>query len=233
MRTLHMHTPTDAGGRQADQGRRYVPAAGRTALTPLYDHVMALTMRERQWRPQLSQAVLEAVEGGGVVVDVGCGTATQAIDLAARRPDLSVIGVDGDPDVLAIARAKPGAEELDLREGEATALPLDDTSADAVICSLLLHHLAPNAKRGALREARRVLRTGGRLHIADWGRPDNPVAVAGFALLRLIDGREGTRDHAAGRLPGFVTDAQFEHVETTRRVRTVFGTLDCLSATAA
>jgi ubiquinone/menaquinone biosynthesis C-methylase UbiE len=228
-----MHTPTDAGGRQADQGHRYVPAAGRAALTPLYDRVMALTMRERQWRPQLSQAVLEAVEGGGVVVDVGCGTATQAIDLAARRPDLSVIGVDGDATVLALARAKPGAQELDLREGDATALPLGDESADVVICSLLLHHLAPNAKRAALREARRVLRTGGRLHIADWGRPDGSVGVAGFALLRLIDGREGTRDHAAGRLPSFVTGAHFEHVETTRRVRTVFGTLDLLSATAS
>jgi hypothetical protein len=34
-------------------GHRYVPAAGRTAFTRLYDPAMALTMRERTWRPRL------------------------------------------------------------------------------------------------------------------------------------------------------------------------------------
>jgi ubiquinone/menaquinone biosynthesis C-methylase UbiE len=212
---------------------RYVPAAGRAVLTPFYDRVMALTMREPRWRPRLAEAVLAGVRAGEAVVDVGCGTATQAIDLASRRPDVTVIGVDGDPQILELARAKPGAERLELREGDATALPLADGSAVAVICSLLLHHLAPGAKRSALREAHRVLRAGGSLHIADWGRPADPLAAAGFAVLRVIDGREGTSDHAAGRLPQLIAGAGFEHVETTQRLRTPFGTLELLQARRA
>jgi ubiquinone/menaquinone biosynthesis C-methylase UbiE len=212
----------------ADQ--RFVPAAGRAALTPLYDRVMALTMREPRWRPRLAEAALAGVHDGDVVVDVGCGTATQAIDLAARRPAVHVVGVDADPQILELARAKPGAERVDLRAGDATALPLEDGSAAAVICSLLLHHLAGDAKHAALREAHRVLHPGGALHVGDWGRPADPLAAAGFAVLRLIDGREGTRDHAAGRLPQLIADAGFEDVETTRRLRTPFGTLELLAA---
>jgi ubiquinone/menaquinone biosynthesis C-methylase UbiE len=209
---------------------RYVPAAGRARLTPLYDRVMALTMREPRWRPRLAEAVLAGVDDGDVVVDVGCGTATQAIDLAARRPAVRVIGVDGDPQILRLALAKPGAEHVELREGDATALPLADGSAAAVICSLLLHHLAPEPKQAALREAHRVLRPGGVLHVADWGRPADPLAAAGFAALRLIDGRDGTRDHAAGRLGALIAGAGFAPVETTARLRTPFGTLELLRA---
>jgi ubiquinone/menaquinone biosynthesis C-methylase UbiE len=209
---------------------RYIPAAGRAALTPLYDRVMALTMREPRWRPRLAEAVLDGVDDGDVVVDVGCGTATQAIDLAARRPAVRVIGVDGDPQILRLAGAKPGAERVELREGDATALPLEDGSAAAVICSLLLHHLAPAPKQAALSEAHRVLRPGGVLHVADWGRPADPLAAAGFAALRLIDGREGTRDHAAGRLPALIAAAGFEEPAVTARLRTPFGTLELLRA---
>jgi ubiquinone/menaquinone biosynthesis C-methylase UbiE len=209
---------------------RYVPAAGRAALTPLYDRVMALTMRESRWRPALTASVLAGMDDGDTVVDVGCGTATQAIDMAARRPGITVIGVDGDPRILELARRKPGAERLDLRAGDATALPLEDGSAAAVVCSLLLHHLTAAPKRAALREARRVLRPGGRLHVADWGRPGDPVAAVGFAVVRLFDGREGTRDHAAGRLATLVREAGFGQVEVTRRVRTAFGMLELLAA---
>jgi ubiquinone/menaquinone biosynthesis C-methylase UbiE len=210
---------------------RYVPAAGRAALTPLYDRVMALTMREPRWRPQLAAAVLEGIADGDVVVDVGCGTATLAIDLAARRPGVRVIGVDGDPQVLGLARAKPGAERVELREGDATALPLEDDSAAAVVCSLLLHHLPPAPKSAALREAHRVLRPGGILHIADWGRPADPFAVAGFSMLQLFDGREGTRDHRTGRLPAIVEAAGFGRVARTNQLRTIFGTLEIYRCT--
>jgi ubiquinone/menaquinone biosynthesis C-methylase UbiE len=210
---------------------RYVPAAGRAALTPLYDRVMALTMREPRWRPQLATAVLDGLGDGDVVVDIGCGTATQAIDLAARRPGVRVIGVDGDPQILDLARAKPGAERVELREGDATALPIADGSAAAVICSLLLHHLPPEPKLAALREARRVIRPGGALHIADWGRPADPLARAGFAVLQLFDGREGTRDHRTGRLPAIVAQAGFGQVARTQELRTIFGTLEIYRCT--
>jgi hypothetical protein len=53
-----------------------------------------------------------------------------------------------------------------------------------------------------------------------------------FAALQLIDGVEGTRDHAAERLPAFVHQAGFSQLERYGRLRTRWGSLVLLDATA-
>jgi SAM-dependent methyltransferase len=207
----------------------YVPAAGRGAFTALYDPALAVTMREGAWRPQLVERV-----GTGDVVDVGCGTGTLAIALA--RAGARVTAVDGDEEVLRRARAKEAREAaaapIDWRRGLADALPLSPASADAVVCSLLLHHLQPDVKLAALAEARRVLRPGGRLHVADWGRPADPLQRVAFLGLQLLDGFSNTADHAAGRLPELIGAAGFTGIECWRRLRTPWGTLERLEASA-
>jgi SAM-dependent methyltransferase len=96
--------------------------------------------------------------------------------------------------------------------------------------SLLLHHLDADGKRAALAEAHRVLRPGGSLHIADWGKPQDPLVRAGLFTLAIFDGFDGIRDHAAGRLPLFVEDAGFGAVTRHDRLRTAWGSLELLSA---
>lgn len=117
-----------------------------------------------------------------------------------------------------------------MRPGGADSTGLQDASADRVVMTLLLHHLDPSAKRAALTEARRVLRSDGRLHIADWGKPSGPLSRAGFFGLQLVDGFAGTRDHAAGRLAAYVTEAGFSQVQRTHRLLTMFGDLELLRA---
>jgi ubiquinone/menaquinone biosynthesis C-methylase UbiE len=209
---------------------RYVPAAGRRAFTRLYDPVVALTTRERRFRALLRERVLAALPARGTVVDVGCGTGTFAIALAEARPDATVIGVDGDTGVLALARAKPGAERVDWREGLAGQLDVRPARTDAVVMSLLLHHLQPDAKRAALAEAQTILKPGGTLHVADWGRPHDPLMRVAFRVLQAIDGVANTRDHADGRLPSFICAAGFEDVRSYARLRTAFGSLELLYA---
>jgi ubiquinone/menaquinone biosynthesis C-methylase UbiE len=207
---------------------RYVPAAGRPAFTRLYDPVVALTMREATFRGRLSAQVLAGLAPGTAVVDVGCGTGTLAITLAAGGAE--VIGVDGDPEVLALAHAKPAAETVQWRKGLATALPLPGASADRVVMSLLLHHLDPAGKRTALAEAVRVLRPGGRLHVADWGRPGDPLMRAAARALTRVDGAEGLREHLEGAVPLLLAEAGFVAVAVHDRLRTGWGSLELLSA---
>ncbi len=217
---------------QAAGADRYVPAAGRFMPTALYDRSIALTMREGAWRPQLVAQVLAAVPEGGRVVDVGAGTGTLALALAAARPDVEVVAVDGDPNTLEIAQAKPDAERVSWRSGLAGSLELADGTADAAVMSLVLHHLGLQAKRRALRDVHRVLGSGAQLHIADWGRPATPLLRAGFLALQMTDGFDGTRDHAAGRLPDLLAEAGFEDVRRYRRLRTVWGSLELIGARA-
>jgi ubiquinone/menaquinone biosynthesis C-methylase UbiE len=208
----------------------YVRAAGRFSPTALYDPVNRLTMRERAWRGPFHAQVLAALPAGGVVLDVGAGTGANAIPLARARGDARVVGVDGDEGILALARRKAGAERVEWRLGMADALPAADGEADAVVMSLVLHHLGPAGKRRALGEAVRVLRPGGRLHVADWGRPQDPLMRAMFTLIRALDGFEPTADHAAGRLPQILREAGLESVATRGRHRTAWGSLELLSA---
>jgi len=191
---------------------------------------MALTMRERRWRPALLDAVSETLPRAGTVVDVGAGTGSFAIALAAARPDAAVLAVDGDPDVLGRARSKRGADGVEWRTGLAGELPLTAGQADVIVMSLLLHHLEPDAKRAALTDARAALRPGGWLHVADWGRARGALPRTGFAALRVLDGRAGTADHAAGRLAAVIADAGFEDPSLGLRLSTAWGTLELLAA---
>jgi ubiquinone/menaquinone biosynthesis C-methylase UbiE len=187
-------------------------------------------MRERRWRSALLEAVSESLPRAGTVVDVGAGTGSFAIALAAERPDASVLAVDGDADVLERARSKQGADGVEWRTGLAGELPLTAGQADVIVMSLLLHHLEPEAKRAALTDARAALRPGGWLHVADWGRPRGALPRAGFAALRILDGRAGTADHAAGRLPALIAAAGFEDPSLGMRLSTTWGSLELLAA---
>ena len=205
---------------------QYIPAARWRVFTRVYDPVLALTMRERRWRTRMLERVDADLPRGGAAIDLGCGTGTFAISLAARRPDATVTGVDGDPEILALARAKDGAGGVDWRQGLAQGLPLEDGAADVLTTSLVLHHLLPEEKAGALAEAARVLGPGGRLHVADWGRPHDPLLSGAFFVAQAIDGFARTADHRAGRLPEFFAAAGFGSIERYGRLRTGFGSLD-------
>lgn len=106
---------------------------------------------------------------GATVADIGCGSGTDLL-LAARRVGSSgrAVGVDMTPEML--ERAQRGAAEcglahVELRAGDATALPLDTASVDVVLSNGVLN-LVPEKDR-AFAEIARVLRPGGQLQIAD------------------------------------------------------------------
>jgi arsenite methyltransferase len=106
---------------------------------------------------------------GATVVDIGCGAGTDLL-LAALHvgPHGHAIGVDMTDAMRERARNGAiacGLSSVDVREGEATALPIETASADLVISNGVLN-LVPE-KRLAVDEIRRVLKPGGRLQIAD------------------------------------------------------------------
>jgi ubiquinone/menaquinone biosynthesis C-methylase UbiE len=204
----------------------YIPAAGRAGLTRFYDAGVRLTMREPLWRPLIVDTVADSAPK--TVVDIGCGTGALSIPIAERLPTARVVGVDGDPEVLALAQRKPGAAAVEWTEGLAGALPIEDGTADVVLTSLVLHHLPLATKRHLLADAHRILRPGGRLIVADWAAPQDLLASAGYVLLQLLDGFATTSDNRRGLIPSLMVQAGFPEPRLLRRVRTALGTFEVL-----
>ncbi|HVV81894.1 MAG TPA: methyltransferase domain-containing protein [Kofleriaceae bacterium] len=112
---------------------------------------------------------IDALAPGETVVDVGCGTGTDLL-LAARHvgPTGRAIGIDGTEQMIEGCRASiaaSGLTNVEVRRGDADALPVDDESVDVVMSNGVLN-LTPD-KDAALREIHRILRPGGRLLLAD------------------------------------------------------------------
>jgi ubiquinone/menaquinone biosynthesis C-methylase UbiE len=207
------------------ESRGYLPALRFSALTRLYDPVVRMTSREARFKELLVEQAEPAA--GQRILDVGCGTGTLAIQLKQREPGAEVAGLDADPEMLARAhrKAEEAGVELELTEGFSTELPYEDGSFDRVLSTLFFHHLDPEPKRVTAREIARVLRPGGELHVADWGRPSDPAMAVAFLGIRLLDGFENTADNVHGDLPGIFEDAGLEQAKETNRLRTVLGTL--------
>lgn len=210
----------------------FLPAAGRFLPLAAYDTAARLTMRESRWRPDLAARVAAATPYGGAVAEVGAGTGSLTCLLRAALPgDVALTAVDPDERALAIARRRAPGPGIAWRAARAEALPLADASQDAVVTALVLHHLQHPAKRAALAEARRVLRPGGLLLVADFGPPQDPVMAMAFRVLALIDGPT-TAGHADGVVARLVAAAGFAASPTPRRIRTAAGTLELLEARA-
>jgi len=103
------------------------------------------------------------------VVDIGCGAGTDLL-LAARRVGARGRAIGVDMTEAMRQRAQQGAvtcglDHVDVRDGDATRLPIEDRSVDVVISNGVLN-LVPNKDR-AVAEIARVLKPGGRVQIAD------------------------------------------------------------------
>lgn len=210
---------------------KYVPALGIAALTRFYEPVVRWTMKDDRMKGLIVDAL--ALRDGMRVADIGCGPGALAVRIKRAHPGVDVVGVDGDPEILALARRKANAAHVDVTflEGLATAPPLEPASIDRVIMSLLLHHLAREDKQFSLRAAHALLRPGGKLHVVDWGEARSLADRAAFLSIQLLDGYANTIDHVRGALPDFIHDAGFEHVRETRRERTVYGVVSFYEAT--
>lgn len=204
------------------------PAAGRFLPVGSYDAVTSLLMRESRWRPQLVADIAGRSGGGTSVVEVGAGTGLLTRELVDGLPRATVTAVEPDDRARAIAAKSGRAQSAVWSDARAEDLPLDDASQEAVVMALMLHHLEPDGKRLALAEARRVIKPGGALYVADFVEPQDLLMAALFSVIQLTDGEASTADHRAGRLPVFIERAGFSAPEPVVRLRTAVGSFAVL-----
>lgn len=118
------------------------------------------------------------------VIELGCGPGRGLEAMAVSLPAAAVAGVDLSPYMLERAQARVAdCPTVELLHEDSAALPFADGSCDAVVAVHHLGHLPREHAEAVLREARRVLRPGGRLILADH-RWHPRVAGEGFAPRR-------------------------------------------------
>ena len=205
-----------------NKSNKYIPALRFNWLTPLYDPLLRWGMREDIFKRQLIKQA--DIQPGYRVLDLGCGTGTLTVLIKQYHPNADVVGLDGDPEVLEIARTKAAKAgvEITLDHGMAFQLSYSDGAYDRVLTSLVMHHLTRDEKQSTFGEVHRVLRPGGELHILDFGKPRG---IYGNLVSLLIKRMEQAGDNVNGLLPIMMRRAGFEHVEEPAYYQTIFGTL--------
>ncbi|MEU0485032.1 methyltransferase domain-containing protein [Streptosporangium sp. NPDC006013] len=150
---------------------------------------------------------------GGPLVEIGAGSGAITRRLRRALPELSLVAVDIDPDLLAHAEGA-GAE---LIVADAADLPLETASAQYVLLRYVLQHLPDPGP--ALAEARRILRPGGRILVTEvdascWGLADPvyPELVGVHAKMAATQQAAGGDRTIGRRLTRLLRDAGFTEV---------------------
>ena len=120
---------------------------------------------------------------------------------SSRRAPTRAVGIDQSPQMLALARArleKAGLRNVQLRQGDIYALPVEHDSYDLVIIHQVLHYLDDPAR--AVREAARALRPSGRLLIVDFApHEEESLRSAACASPARLFRRGDRRPHRRSR----------------------------------
>jgi len=159
-------------------------------VAALYDPLVGPPLRS------IHRAMAERLaRTGSTVLDLCCGTGLLAGHALAHG--LTVTGVDLSPHMLAVARAtRPGADYL---LADAAALPVPDHGFDGASISFALHEKKLSTARAILAEARRAVRPGGLVLVADY-LPSGPgrAWLTGRAI-NLVERLAGRTPHARFR----------------------------------
>jgi ubiquinone/menaquinone biosynthesis C-methylase UbiE len=157
LRRLHGHRHAEGSGHTVFTGRKaasYDRASG-WAMRPLYRAV--------------ARTVVDDLPPGGRLLDVGTGPGRLLVEIARRRPDAHLTGVDPSADMVAYAREHAQASGLGdtvaAQVAGAENLPFADQTFDVVVSSLSAHHWADRTR--AVAEQARVLKPGGQLWVCD------------------------------------------------------------------
>ena len=147
------------------------------AIARRYDalnHLLSAGL-DRRWRRRAVRSL--RLTGRERLLDVCTGTGDVAIEaVVATGRAADVVGIDFSSEMLKVAAAKISSASLlgrvRLARGDATRLPLRDATVDAATVAFGIRNVVDPAL--ACRELHRVLRSGGRLAILEFGAPRIP-----------------------------------------------------------
>lgn len=150
-----------------------------------YDPLVKLLTLGKDRALRMATVEKAGLRPGEAVLDVGCGTGSLTLAAKARVGAAGqVFGIDAAGEMVAFARAKAARAGLDITfQAEAIErLSFASERFDAVLSSLMMHHLPGDLKRLGMSEVYRVLKPGGRFVIVDFADPNPGMPFLGRIL---------------------------------------------------
>jgi ubiquinone/menaquinone biosynthesis C-methylase UbiE len=132
------------------------------------------------------------IRDGERVLEVGSGTGSLSLTIAASLPRCRVVGIDRSAQYVSYARSQIAGSNVRFESGDARELPFPAAEFDAST-SLLVLNFIPDVRK-AMAEMRRVTRPGGTISAAVWDYGD------GMEMLRLFWDAAVELDPSAERL---------------------------------
>lgn len=189
-----------------------------------------------RWKRMMTSRLIKHLPAGSEVLDVCCGTGDIALEIAGKRQDVQVTGLDFSAAMLEEAeRRRKGLQNVDFLQGNALELPVRDGRFEAACVSFGLRNTADYGQ--AVRELKRAVRPGGVVYCLDSFVPEGRLVRPFYRLYfrRIMPRLGGGRNHAASYRWLYDSTEQFlrceelealfrtEGLEEVRSERRMFG----------
>lgn len=197
---------------------------GPSWMTGAYDPLIARWPAGNKMRATVIDALAPAP--GQRLLELGCGSGRLAIAIKRRCPEVAITAVDGNRDILSVARnrADQAGVDIDFTLGDFTTCPLEG-KYDSVYSTLVLHHLNLEAKQEVFRRIGGLLADGGSFVIADFSRHHGAGQAFLARLSTLSDPLGGKAPHRDGSFEAAMRES-FPDVRTLARIPSVFGIIE-------
>ncbi len=158
------------------------------------------------------------LESGNLVLDLGCGNGSDVLELARLMPDVQVIGLDKDPELLEVARknlASTTINNASFIEGDVYTLPFNENSINAIRVERVFQHLEQPEK--AMEEIKRVLSIEGNLVIVetDWSTLNlysGDIEIEN-KVVAFLTGKFIKNGYAAKKIMNYFIDFKYKKIQ--------------------
>jgi len=196
-----------------------LPTRGRVLVkaASVYDAVQPVVTLGQESRLNRWVANKVKLSKDQSVLDVGCGTGLLTYEISKANPESEIFGIDASEPMIDVARRKRSNEKCNYRQALGENLPFEDESFDVVTSALFFHHVDYELKQKCLSEAFRVLKKGGKLLIADMGKPYTFMGVLLSYGAWIFFRQPEIKENIDGVLDRLIPEAGFDNFEKIAR----------------